>query len=334
MAAIVVLATMSGCAKLTKTKAADVAFFADTTIALVGQSESNMSRDDAVYTREYFDFDGEEEKTLLELADEIRFYKRALITYSLDLVTISETGASEEDRVALYAVRLDKLDEWVEQNLNLETKRYSYIVESVREQSRFLGALNEAQPIINAIGRYAEFLLAEVEVATDALILMLEQRIDDRYAPLAQFREDLWSEKQAVLQAMRLLSLARNGDSEALDDLRVTDAVRQRPPAGSPDTSGESFLAETEGYLRGRLDEVYRLEEKMQVDWDAYRAVHRELNEIRKELVAARNRSRLLFLVWVRAHKKMASGTVTPAEWFSIEDVPATLLSAGARVVL
>ena len=59
------LFSLSACAtmneassKFTKTKSADVAYFADTTIALVGDADFGLTRDDAIYTREFFDREG------------------------------------------------------------------------------------------------------------------------------------------------------------------------------------------------------------------------------------------------------------------------------------
>ena len=42
---------------------------------------------------------------------------------------------------------------------------------------------------------------------------------------------------------------------------------------------------------------------------------------------------RLILLVWARAHQKMASGIVDPADWFDIKDTPAMLIQLGLKQI-
>jgi hypothetical protein len=58
-----------------------------------------------------------------------------------------------------------------------------------------------------------------------------------------------------------------------------------------------------------------------------------EADELFDEALESINRYRVSLVVWMRAHQKMASGVVQPAEWFDLNDAPAFLIRAGTRVL-
>ena len=57
---------------------------------------------------------------------------------------------------------------------------------------------------------------------------------------------------------------------------------------------------------------------ELQPFWDEYRAAHTEIDELADLAMEQIAKVRLILLVWTRAHQKMASGIVDPADWFDI----------------
>jgi hypothetical protein len=51
-----------------------------------------------------------------------------------------------------------------------------------------------------------------------------------------------------------------------------------------------------------------------------------------EKAIADSKRARLITLVWLRAHQKMASGVTEPAEWFDINTLPAQLFKLGTKL--
>ena len=61
----------------------------------------------------------------------------------------------------------------------------------------------------------------------------------------------------------------------------------------------------------------------------------KEMNlfQLMDKAVERTNQVRLIMLVWSRAHQKMASGVVDPADWFDIKDAPALLIKYGSKML-
>ncbi len=332
---------LSGCASLNKysgkfqkqTKA-NVAFFADNTIALIGDAEIGLTKDDAIYTREFFKLNEPEELLLYGLLAETKRLLNAIVNYSVRIVTIAETAVSEPARVAQYADFLDTLEDSVEKNLDLKDTHYKDVITNVRAQETFLGALHQAQSIISAFGRYAELLIEEIDVATENLVLKMDGKIDEKYKGVVVYHEGLRKEKFRVLEALKYLDRTYRGFKGSFELVLDTQTIRSRkliPPEGQLPT--EEQLHAIGEHLFVRLNAIDRVEKEIDNDWETYRATHRELDRKHDELIAQSNRARLLFLIWIRAHAKMASGTVAPAEWFDISDVPVHLLRLGTAAI-
>ena len=68
-------------------------------------------------------------------------------------------------------------------------------------------------------------------------------------------------------------------------------------------------------------------------DWETYRATHRELDQLYGKAIERLNKTRLMTLIWLRAHQKMAAGVQSPAEWFNINDLPSQMFNLGTSAI-
>ena len=318
--------------KFTKTTSADIGHFADYTISLINEADFALSKENAVYTRQFFDPDNIDVHELIELSKEAENLLDGIIDYSIELVTIAETKKTDADRVAAYAAYLDTIEDWVERELDLGDTHYKNLVESVRSQKKFQDALLEAQPLINAVGRYGTLLINEVLAKGEELALEVDLEIDLEYREVIEYHEALQQEKYAVLDAFEQVYRTYAGQPEAFEKLRKSRTVMAKGlvPKGEPTEADLRKIAE---HLGTRLKALRYIEEETEDDWIRYRKTHNELDRLYDELIANSNRARLVFLVWVRAHQKMASGKVAPAEWFDIEELPMDLFQMGTKLV-
>jgi len=328
----VCLFTLSACAgmgkKFRKTTVADVGVFTDHTFAMLHEADFTFAQGQAIYTREFYDRGEIEEQQWFESKARVEKVLKVMMAYSLKLVTIAETEASEQGRIRAYADYLNQIDDAVLRALGLEKDYFDDLIIKVRGQKDLMAALRNAQPIINAMGRYMEKTLNALDEATVELIKKVDQKIDWEYADVIHYQETLGQEKYAILGALEQTFLMAKGDPEAYGRLKSTGAILSKDlmPKGKPT---EKELAAIRDHLMKRLSRRARISAEIETDWKIYRATHRELDNLHDKIQIDVRHARLSTLVWIRAHQKMASGRVNPAEWFDIEDTPALLFKMG-----
>jgi RNAse (barnase) inhibitor barstar len=304
--------------KFTPGQEADVGLFADQTFAMLSQADFTFARQDQIYTREFFNSAGDEEKRLGELTEEVEALFQDIIDYSLNLVVISTTNDTEAKRIAAYA---DSFEDPSKQSLKafkVSSEDYEVLVADIRKQEAFRDALKTAQPILSSGGRNLNAVLNELVNVTNGLALKVEQRIDERYADVIRYQEKLEGEKYAILAGLEHVYEAYRGDKGAYDRLRASRAVRKQSllPKGNPTDDHLDAIGE---HLMARLKALHTIGEEIESDWKIYRAAHNELDRLYDKMMESINKARLLTIIWVHAHYQMALGRQTPAEWFDIK---------------
>lgn len=328
--------TLSACAgmgkKFRKTTVADVGVFTDHTFAMLHEADFTFAHGEAIYTREYYDRGEIEEQQWFASKARAEKVLNVMLTYSLKLVTIAETEDSKDGRVRVYADYLNRIDDTILKALGLEKDYFDDLIKNVRDEKDLLGALRKAQPIINAMGRYMEQALNAMDTATQELIQKVDQKIDYEYRDVIRYQATLEQEKYAILGALEQLYLIANGDPDAYGRLKASGTILSEKliPAGKP---SEEDLQAMRGYLMKRLNRRHQIVAEIEPDWKLYRAKHRELDILNEKIGVDIRRARLSTIVWIRAHQKMASGRVNPAEWFDIDDAPALLFKLGTSAL-
>lgn len=336
MIAVCTVFLLTACASVTtkfvpKTKE-NVGVFADTTLTMLSGLDFGFNRNEAVYLREFFNPEGGEEKQLLTNNKALNEAFKNILKYSLQLVIIAETYEQESDRVAAYADYLAEADPAVAEERGLDKSYYVELVKKIRSQEKFLDALKTAQPIISAMTYYVNSKLDEKQAVIEALADIIEVRIDKEYAEVIRYQETLEEEKYAVLRSMEHLYNTYVGVPEAFNRLLADGAIRDNKliPSGKP--SNENLMKISD-HLRTRLNAIHLIGQEIKPDWDDYRATHRELDTIYAEGMNRMNKVRLMTLVWLRAHQKMAAGVVSPAEWFNVQELPSQLIGMSVKTI-
>ncbi|MBW2612738.1 MAG: hypothetical protein JRE12_10320, partial [Deltaproteobacteria bacterium] len=314
---VIVCATMllAGCAsmskKFTAQQKANMGIFADQTITMLSEADFGFGRDEAVYVREFLDGNIEGDLDLQRSLKEAGWFFGEIVEYSVGLVTIVETKQGEAARVAGYKEFMSGFNAEMLDKLEMAPDHYTSTLEEIGQQEEFLGALQKGQPIINAAARYMHRVLDQMEVDIDIVVKNLETSIDAEYNEVILYQEALEEEKYTILRSIGLLYLAYKGESDAFDRLVAENSIRRKEllPDGNPTIDELEAIGE---HLRIRLDAIHLIEQEIRPDWENYRETHKELDKLHDKAITQNRHARLITLVWLRAHQKMASGVSSP----------------------
>jgi hypothetical protein len=329
------LSGLSGCAsmqgKFSSTNTENLGPFASQTIAVVGESDFGFTEQRAVYIREYLP--EKEYAEFLEHSEASDALFTAIINYSMNIVNLSESGATNAERVNGYADYVAGFRKEAITTLGGTSDDQQALVAKIREADDYLDALRTAQPLINAVQRYGETQLADIEKSTTQLAVMTEAGIEDEYATLVEYTELLEGKRNEILLALQRIYQYESGDTEALQllsDSNITRSMKQ--PLGK--NPSEEKLRALESHLISRLESLSAVAKTIEPDWAQYRQTHEELDRLHAKVLAEIRHARLSLLSWGRAHRLMAEGKTDPAEWFSLSTATGALLKAGKNAVL
>lgn len=334
LAVSLLLVTLGGCAtvkkKFTSSTKANMGLFADNTIAILKDLELDMSRNETVITRRFFNPSEPEEVKMLTLADQARKGIGRIVKYSITLVSLAESSGTEQDKAASYADYLATFKSNIVQRLNMNPRHYDALIDDIREQSDLLSALQTAQPILNRAVMDGIMRLSELSVAVGALAEKIDGKIEAEYADIIRYHEKLEDEKFSILSAFETIYDAYRTDDPDLGELAQSGVIwiPEIVPKGRATQKELQALAT---HLQNRMDAMHKVQQEIQPDWEEYRSGLREVDNVATAAVERINRTRLILIVWVRAHQKMASGVVEPAEWFDINDAPRQVINLGLK---
>lgn len=298
LAALVTL--LAGCAsvdwksKLTDQTVADLSIFAEKTIALLGSADPGISRRQTVLVREYLT--GEEPALALHRtrAENAQLLLRAMANYSIDIALLFETVQDDEQRRLAYIETLSTFEQTVTNTMGLQELDLAANVTNAAAQPTLLDSMRAGQAVIDAFVRHGLQRLYEHDNTVHELAAAIADDIETDYAGLYEYARWINGHRDDVLVK--------------LEELAVAEA------------SGQSLVKEEEELIR-QLQSIYDLEDRTEAHWLKYRATHRELDKVHIEALDASNRTRLILLVWARAHERMTSGRVREADWFTLEEL-------------
>jgi len=318
--------------KFTSSTKANIGFFADNTIAILSDVDLSIKRNEAVFSRRFFDENGSEEKRMSELNNNMQIALYNIVDYSVTLVNMAESERTEKEKVAAYADHLVRFKEDILLSTGMTPEQFDADIEDIKRQPDFLSALRSAQPIISAAVIDAIMELKELTEAIEAVADKMDVKIDEEYADIIRYQQKMEDEKSRILTAFEILYDAYRTDKPDLSKLAESGAIwlPEIIPQGRPTRKDLQKIVK---HLQARLDALHTIQQEIKPYWEDYRATHRELDDLTDKTVDQVKNVRLILLVWVRAHQKMATGKVDPAEWFDINDIPANLFRLGTKLL-
>ena len=157
--------------------------------------------------------------------------------------------------------------------------------------------------------------------------------IDERYRLVIRYQEGLEKEKYRILEALGELYATTQGDMAAFQRLKNSGAIIKKSVLPRSNRPSEEEIEKIGEYLVKRLDGLHRIQQEIEPDWKLYRATQQELDDLHALFMEEIKQFRLVTIVWMRAHQKMASGKIKPAEWFDINNAPGTLIKMGTGLI-
>lgn len=326
---LLVTFVITGCAslegKLTSSQVADTAYFTDQTISMLSSARLQMQKDESLYTKEYWDDDDPDEKAVLDIEAEVIDVFRSIIEYSLALVNISDSLASESQKVQRYA---DWFGPWKEEyfdRVGMNEQQYDATIANIRRQQDLRGAFLAAQPLLNALNYHTNNRLDDLIVKADIVARKTDAKIDADFADVIRYQEKLEAEKYRILEALEDLYDTYSGQEGAYERLKSSQAIRRKDLL-PPQRPNDDQIEQIGQHLLARLEALHLVGQQIEPDWETYRAAHRELDEMHTALLNDVTAVRIMILIWVHAHYQLASGRTEPAEWFDIKDATTAAL--------
>ncbi len=332
----ILVVALNGCAtmkeKFTSSTKANIGLFTDNTIAMLSDLQLDISRNETIITRRFLDPSEPEEQNMMALADQTRKGIGRIAKYSITLVSLAESSGSEQEKVDSYADFIASFKSSVVERLDLEPQHYDDLIEEIREQTDFLSALQTAQPIINGAVMAGIMRLGELSRAIGVLAEKIDGKIEAEYVDIIRYQQKLEDEKFLILGAFETIYDAYRTDDPNLSKLSENGViwVPEIVPKGRATRKELQAIAV---HLQNRMDAMHKVQQEIQPDWEEYRSALREVDRVTTAAVERINQIRLILLVWVRAHQKMASGIVEPAEWFDVNDTPRQLINLGMKAL-
>jgi hypothetical protein len=327
---------ISGCAtmndKFVSGEKADLGFFADHTIAMLSDVNVSVKRDDTIHSRRYFNYDEAEEKRVIFLEDNMQASLEDIVNYSITIVNIMESDHPTQEKIKRYASFLSEFKEGILYGTKVTSDQFDSTIKDIGQQIDILAAFRIAQPMIDAAVISSIMELNDLTDAIDVLANKLDGKIDEEYAEVIRYQKILEHEKGQLLKAFEIIYEAYRTDEPDLRKLTESGVIwiPEIIPAGRPTKKDLRAIGE---HLYARSENLHVVQTELQPFWDEYRAAHKEIDDLTDDAVEQIAKIRLILLIWTRAHQKMASGTVDPADWFDIKDAPAILIQLGLKQI-
>jgi len=262
---------------------------------------------------------------------------KALVTYSMQIVTISEQDISENKKsneladilVSLSALTLE--DEIIV-NKNRDVEKNKEILASVLASEDYLESLRILLPAINEISAHALVVLDELELEKRKVVQHLDSAIDKKYGRAIEFEHELRLIRNNYYDSILALSrYAATRDAKHIEEARavgvlpVVDAIQ-----GKKSLTNKELVA-LHKIITERMTMVNENYHQLKPDYDDYFRSHNELKKIIDTKDEGIKEARLTFIIWGRAYQKMAMGKTDPAEWFDISESGTLLMGAAGR---
>ena len=338
---LTVIVTLTGCTKFLKQQSENLSPFANQTISLVSNLKYGLSDNEILYLRKIDDYVDDDNYTdrFKALEDQIGNQLKALVTYSIQMVTISEQDISENKKSNELADILVSLRSLVREdavivNKNRDVEMNEDVLARVRASEDYLESLRILLPVINEFSAHALVVLDELELEKRKMVQQLDSAIDKKYGIAIEFEHAMRLRRNNYYRSILALSnYAATRDVKFIEQARaigvlpVIDAIQ-----GKKSLTNKELLA-LHRTITERMMMVNENYTQFKPDYDAYFNSHNELKKIVKAKDKGIKEARLTFIVWSRAYQKMAAGKTDPAEWFDVSESGTVLMGVAGRAV-
>ena len=303
-----------GCSYFVPSTAANVAPFAEQTLAMAGSFEHSLGQGRLVYARHLAQ--GPETARYKESLAELQGHVRGIVAYSLQVVTVAESGLPADEKAKELAgfldALIDRIDSDTEVRSSLSEESVRAIIESVRSQESLVDALREAQPLVDEAGATTLAVINELSDSGKAAEAEIAGEIQKRHGAMGRYTDIFKRQQAEVLDALTLVDSYWKGDETALEPLRESAPLfmADAPPVGRMTAKD---VRAVEQQLFDRLKELDQARQSIAYDIDIYFQQIQELDRMTQSSEIALRKSRVAVHLWVKTHRKLSRGITHPA---------------------
>ena len=328
---------LAGCGgKFTKTQSEDLAPFADQTLSMVADISGGVEAARTITVQQLIDWEDPEIKEYVRLRGEINVVFRAIVLYSLDIVAISESSKSGEEKTAALAGYLKQIEDPLEGQTDVEIRltpeQFNEMLINIRAQDKLLDGLLAAQPLINEVARYGDEILERMRLRLLRIDKQVDAAIEARFGYLDTLGIALEDKLRLLVEAEGYVLAYKKGDRKALDKLRQMEVIGVKEVI-PPGRLTWKQIDKIDQFILSRIVALQKVMKEHEFSVQIYVDTKQELSTVTGNRMAQVATGRLFLFTWARAHQKMAVGKTNPATWFDISEAPGKILAAGAKAV-
>ena len=306
---------VNGCGMFTSTQRLDISPFANSMIAVAGEIQYSLLQNRTVKLSSLTP--GPEYMQFALYRTKMRDIIKATISYSIEIVTLSESKASGKEKCQALADYLEGVKrpvlDYPEIELNLTPEQMEEIIIDVRKQEELLDAIAAAQPIIDAVAISTGELGDLLKQYLDSANLEINGQWEDKY------REVLWADneiKDGQIRAIKALYYLKqyrtnnipSADSVFLVDPQLVEVVEDK------DNVSRTDIIELEKRLLYKLTSLNDMRKEFEYDINMYYSGLNELEAVKATYNVALRDARNAIILWSRAHNSLGKGVTDPAE--------------------
>lgn len=314
---------IQGCETLNKgvygTEHAEITPFAQKTVEIIGVSNMLLRDDEFVWLRAFADDDFAELDRLQSLLAVLDFFRSNIVSYSVELVRVSEVYGSGPTAVEAFADSVDEnLRVTVIERLKVTEQEWNAVLSNIRSQKDLLGGLRAFQPIVNTAGEVYAKLMDEIESSVLFDVRAgFDQRIQAEYADILEFEDRHYRYRDELFRALVSVDDYRLGDVTAIQDLRNQNFLID-PALLATDQPDYQQTRRLHLELQNMLIESTTLLQSYYQEREDYLAVRSELDKKEIEILNDITLARLQFTSWAQAHQALANGVKEPGTWMAL----------------
>jgi hypothetical protein len=317
--AVLIVALFPGCSAFKAKKRPNLTPFAEHIIAMSENIKYGLSDEPTIWLNKYA-ADPEIAPLIGEFrtsATTTRRILRAIVAYSIEVVTLAQSRATGSERADALADYVNSLmgPAFDVENIDLHITRADFdsIIVDMREQVNLYDGLNSAQPVADEIARIVGEHIAQTELLLFQLNEAISAAIEANYGPQLRFREVLQREQVITLRSIELLMAAVDGDETAMDELWESDPILLRNFSRGKELNSDDAQIIMENAML-RFSRIESVRKSVWAELEVYEIELLELHRLTMEAQSAVRRARATALAWAQAHRKLAAGIVDPAQ--------------------
>jgi hypothetical protein len=286
---------------------------------VIGVDNLRLRDDELLYLRVYVDESFVALDHLQDLLIRMDTFQDKVITYSVDLVRVTELHKTDADQVSAYAQSIDdNLRAPVTGYLGVSEQDWDAVLADVRGQEDLLGALRAVQPIVTRAGDYFEELVTEMEATVIFEVRTeFDLRIQDEYAQILRFLSKQYAYRDELMDVASHMDDYERGDEDAIARVRAKDYIVDLSTLPN-DSPTQAQLRETGRILLEELQLTTEVARNLEPDVEGYKATRAELDRKEGEMLVDISLARVQFVTWSRAHQALAAGVKDPGSWMEL----------------